>query len=83
MRIKTPGRLCLFGEHYSILDKILNISTPRIELMLKSALQVGAYGGKINGSGCGGCMIAFCLENLPEVKRAIEKAGGKAHIAYI
>ena len=50
--------------------------------MLKSALQVGAYGGKINGSGCGGCMIAFCLENLSEVKRAIKKAGGKAHIAY-
>ena len=83
MKIKAPGIICLFGEHHSILDKILNISTPRIELMLKSALQVGAYGGKINGSSCGGCMIAFCLENLSEVKKAIEKPGGKAHIAYI
>ena len=83
MKIKTPGRICLFGEHHSILDEILNISTPKIELMLKSELQVGAYGGKINGSGCGGCMIAFCLENLSEVKKAIEKLGGKAHIAYI
>ena len=81
MKIKTPGRICLFGEHHSILDEILNISTPKIELMLKSALQVGAYGGKINGSGCGGCTIAFCLENLSEVKKAIEKLGGKAHIA--
>ena len=41
----------LLNEHHSILHKILNISTPKIELMLKSALQVGAYGGKINGSG--------------------------------
>ena len=72
----------LLNEHHSILDKTLNISTPRIELMLKSALQVGAYGGKINGSGCGGCIIAFCLENLSELKRAIKKAGDKAHIAY-
>ena len=65
------------------MDKILNISTPRIELMLKSALQVGAYGGKINGSGGGGCMIAYCPENPSEIKKAIEKAGGKAHIVNI
>ena len=58
----------LFNEHHSILDKILNISTPRIELMLKSALQVGAYGGKINGSGGGGCMIAYCPENSQRQK---------------
>ena len=72
----------LLNEHHSILDKILNISTPRIELMLKSALQAGAYGGKINGSGGGGCMIAYC-PNPSETKRAIEKAGGKAHIVNI
>ena len=87
MKIKTSGRICLFdellNEHHLILNKILNISTPRIELMLKSALQVGAYGGKINGSGGGGCMIAYCPENSLEVKRAIEKAGGKAHIVNI
>ena len=51
--------------------------------MLKSALQVGAYGGKINGSGGGGCMIAYCPENSSDIKRAIEKAGGKAHIVNI
>ena len=83
MTIKAPGIICLFGEHHSILDKILNISTPRIELMLKSALQVGAYGGKINGSVCGDCIIAFCLEYLLKIKKAIEKPSGKAHIAYI
>ena len=73
----------LLNEHHSILNKILNISTPKIELMLKSALQVGAYGGKINGSGGGGCMIAYCPENPSEVKRVIEKAGGNAHIVKI
>ena len=51
--------------------------------MLKSALQVGAYGAKINGSGGGGCMIVYCLEISSEVKRAIEMAGGKAHIVNI
>ena len=51
--------------------------------MLKSALQVGAYGGKINGSGGGGCMIAYCPENPLETKKAIIKAGGEAHIVNI
>ena len=33
----------LLNEYHSILDKIIKISTPKIELMLKSALQVIAY----------------------------------------
>ena len=36
-----------------------------------------------NGSGGGGCMIAYCPENSSETKRAIEKAGGKANIVNI
>ena len=70
----------LLNEHQIILNKILKISTPKIDLMLKSAQQAGAYGGKINGSGGGGCMIAYCPENPTEIKHSIEKVGGKAHI---
>ena len=48
--------------------------------MLRSAQQAGAYGGKINGSGGGGCMIAYCPDNPTEIKHSIEKVGGKAHV---
>ena len=50
--------------------------------MLKSAIEAGAYGGKINGSGGGGCMFAYCPQNPEEVKEAIEGVGGKAFIVY-
>jgi galactokinase len=37
-------------------------------------------GGKINGSGGGGCMFAYAPNNPEHVAEAIEKAGGKAYI---
>ncbi len=72
----------LLNEHHFVLRDVLKVSTPKIELMLKYALEAGAYGGKINGSGGGGCMFAYCPKNPKEVKQAIEKAGGKAYIVY-
>ena len=72
----------LLNEHHFVLRDVLKVSTPKIELMLKYALEAGAYGGKINGSGGGGCMFAYCPENPEEVKEAIEKTGGKAYIVY-
>ena len=50
--------------------------------MLKSALKAGAYGGKINGSGGGGCMFAYCPENPLKIKRAIEAVGAKAYVVH-
>ena len=70
----------LLNEHQIILNKIFKISTPKIDLMLRSAQQAGAYGGKINGSGGGGCMIAYCPDNPTEIINSIEKVGGKAHV---
>mgnify|MGYP006078242071 CR=1 FL=1 len=72
----------LLNQHHQILRDVLNVSTPKIELMLKSALDAGAYGGKINGSGGGGCMFAYCPKNPEEVKKAINNVGGRAHIVH-
>ncbi len=72
----------LLNDHHFVLRDVLKVSTPKIELMLKYAIEAGAYGGKINGSGGGGCMFAYCPKNPEEVKEAIEKAGGKAYIIY-
>ncbi len=70
----------LLTEHQAILRDVLKISTPKIDRMLAAAMEAGAYGGKINGSGGGGCMFAYAPENPERVAQAIEYAGGRASI---
>jgi galactokinase len=48
--------------------------------MMDAALNGGALGGKINGSGGGGCMFAYAPYDPEKVAEAIEKVGGKAYI---
>jgi galactokinase len=48
--------------------------------MMDAALAAGACGGKINGSGGGGCMFVYAPERPGEVAEAIERAGGKAFV---
>ena len=70
----------LLTKHHAILRDILKVSTSKIEAMLEAALNAGALGGKINGSGGGGCMFAYAPKNPEGVAESIEKVGGKAHI---
>jgi len=73
----------LINEHQEVLRDVLRISTPKIDRMIESSLEAGAYGAKINGSGGGGCMFAYAPENPGKVKEAIEKAGGEAFIIKV
>ncbi len=75
------GRLLII--HQEILSKQLKICTPKIEQMLTAAAQAGALGGKINGSGGGGCMFAYAPEDPQKVVDAIEEVGGKAYIIKV
>ena len=72
----------LLNEHHRILRDVLQVSTPRINSMLNVALDAGALGGKINGSGGGGCMFAYATENESAIAEAIENVGGKAYIVH-
>lgn len=73
----------LLTKHQSILRDVQRISTPKIDRMLDAALRAGAYGGKINGSGGGGCMFAYAPEYPERVAEAIERAGGKSYIVSV
>jgi galactokinase len=73
----------LLNEHQAVLRDILRISTPRIDRMLDAALDAGATGGKINGSGGGGCMFAYAPVDAERVAEAIARAGGKPHIVAV
>ncbi|MCG3117941.1 MAG: Galactokinase [bacterium] len=73
----------LLNECQTVLRENLKISTPKIDRMIEAALRAGAYGGKINGSGGGGCMFVYAPENPEAVARAIESVGGKAYIVAV
>jgi galactokinase len=63
------------NAHHAILRDNLGISTGTIENLLAIAIDAGAVGGKINGSGFGGCMFAYCPGNQDAVLNAILDAG--------
>ena len=64
------------SEHHQVLKDILKITVPRIDAMISAALNAGAFGAKIVGSGGGGSMVALASsENIPAVIEAIKQAG--------
>lgn len=73
----------LLNKHQEQLRDGLGISTPKIDRMIDAALDSGAYGAKINGSGGGGCMFAYAPKNAQHVAEAIERAGGKAYVVQV
>jgi len=73
----------LLNRQHAILRDTLGVSTDKVETMLEAAMGAGAHGGKINGSGGGGCMFAYAPDSAEEVASAIEEAGGKAYIVHV
>lgn len=60
------------------------VSPSNLDILIDAALSAGALGGKLSGSGGGGCMIALC-EPGDEMKiaNAINKAGGEAYATKV
>ena len=73
----------LLNQHQFNLRENLKISTPKIDRMIQAGLDAGALGGKINGSGGGGCMFVYAPKNPEQVAQAIENQGGKAYIITV
>ncbi len=73
----------LLNDHQTNLRDAQRISTPKIDRMLDAALNAGALGGKINGSGGGGCMFVYAPVQPEQVASAIERAGGRAYIITV
>lgn len=81
MADETLGKL--LSEHHRILRDLLQISTPKIERMLSAAMDAGALGGKINGSGGGGCMFVYAPNDPQKVADAIDAVGGQSYVIKI
>ena len=68
----------LLNAHHDVLKNTLQITVPVIDAMITAALEAGAYGAKIVGSGGGGCICAIApLEKQQDVINAIQNSGAK------
>ncbi|MFQ5630650.1 MAG: galactokinase family protein [bacterium] len=73
----------LLTKHHEQLSRYKQVSTEKIDRMLDAAIGAGAYGGKINGSGGGGCMFAYAPENPEAIAEAIRFAGGVPYVVQV
>jgi len=67
----------LLTEQHRLLAENLVVSHPKLDFLVKTALDAGAFGAKLTGAGLGGCIIALAPRREEEVLRAISKAGGR------
>lgn len=69
----------LMTAHHRVLKEQLHLSIPIIDNMITAALDAGAYGAKIVGSGGGGCICALAPQDrqIPVIE-AIKAAGARA-----
>ncbi|MDD4743350.1 MAG: galactokinase family protein [Eubacteriales bacterium] len=66
----------LLSAHHARLRDGLGISTPTLEKILDTALAHGAWGGKVNGSGGGGCCFVYAdPADAPAIMAAVEQLG--------
>lgn len=73
----------LLSQQQEIVREYLQISAPKIDLMIDTALKAGALGAKINGSGEGGCILAYAPGKAEEVAEALSRLDTKAHIIHV
>ena len=76
-----------FGKLLTLQQEVLRedirVSTPRLDEMIGAALEAGALGAKLNGSGQGGCVFAYCPGRAEETAEAMERLGAKPFIVHI
>ncbi len=69
-------------HHQSMRDGFENVIA-KAEDMIRASIDAGALGGKVTGSGNGGCVIIFAPQHQLEAAKAIEQAGGKDYIVQV
>jgi mevalonate kinase len=66
--------LLLTNNHYQL--QALGVSSLKLDLLVKIALEAGALGAKLSGAGCGGNIIALVeAMKADQVAAALRSAG--------
>lgn len=69
----------LMNDHHNVLKNSLKITVPKIDTMITAALDAGAYGAKIVGSGGGGSIVALApTDKKKSIIEALMKSGAKS-----
>ena len=64
-------------ENQQLLTQV-GVSSAELDFLVETALQAGAAGAKLSGSGRGGNMIALAAaENANKIASALQNAGAK------
>lgn len=72
----------IYAHHVQLRDG-LGISTPAVDHILETAMAHGAWGGKINGSGGGGCCYVYAAAHKAgEIISAVEALGYPARVLH-
>ena len=67
----------LLTEEHRILSETLGISTARIDSLVRSSIEAGALGAKINGSGGGGTAFCYAPGNMERVEARLQADGAR------
>jgi mevalonate kinase len=79
--LKTAG--LLMNINHRLLSAI-GVSTPKLDMIVNTAIKKGAYGAKLTGAGGGGSIIALVDESkLEKVKSSLEKKIKKVYVSSI
>jgi len=70
----------LLYEHHKILSKYLGVSTPLIDQTIEGCIHLGALGGKIVGSGGGGCFIIYFREEPGHILEYLQTLGMESFV---
>ncbi|MBN2206044.1 MAG: hypothetical protein JW742_01450 [Candidatus Aminicenantes bacterium] len=73
----------LLNAQHRLLRDDLGISTPKIDRILDAALAAGGLGGKINGSGGGGCAFVYGPGRAETVAEACAREGASPAVIRI
>ncbi len=75
--LKLIGQL--MNEHHHVLKNDLKITVPKIDDMIHAALDAGAYGAKIVGSGGGGSIVALAPRDKKQaIIKKLNESGAKS-----
>lgn len=73
----------LLSRHHEQLRDGLGISTPAVDTILDTAMENGAWGGKINGSGGGGCCFVYAdTACADEIIESVARLGYPARVLH-
>jgi galactokinase len=73
----------LLTSQHEVLRDYLQVSAPKIDQMIETALKEGALGAKINGSGEGGCIFAYTPHGADRVAETLKKLNTQVAIIRI